>query len=837
MNQIKDPPNNYPFGTNFNYAVWTPGTHLTFTNVTWNNDYRDVVWYKDTDELNAYINSSASTNLVIDRTLYAKPSEPIMIDTPFNVATKFNYVRVYNPAQPLVVGEKDVAQYFYYFITDVKYVAPNTTAITVQLDLWQTYIRRVQLGRCYIERSHLGIANMDNFRNFGRDYLTVPEGLDLGSNYMVTDRIIREIMALDPIGVTPESGGVFVGSSIIVCATVDLEGDPGTIDKPNLRTSISNVAFGVPSGAAWYLFKSVQDFQNFMWKYRDKPWVTQGIISINIVPDYRRYYRESAIGAQLPFGGYRAPGGSLAMPDIKGKLQDGDFRDRSDLVNYIPPRYRHLKKFWTFPYMAIRMASPSGQQVILQPEFWNSVHGEYRERATFTMPNARVSIYPESYNARVNQEPFRPTQPYGDGLDRAVSVSNFPSVAIVNNQGIMYMAQNARSIAFGFQSADWSQQRALAANQATYDNSAVGTWAGNQLNTVGVNSDIIGTGIANNLAQQSAWTNAIGGTATGAGMGAFAGPAGALAGGIGGAATGVMGLIGQGMQQDASNAQLANRVNSANTARTIGANAEGAIRDTNKGLADWAARGDYSNTIAGMQAKIQDAQLSAPSISGQAGGEILDILHRTMAFRFEFLMPDQANIQAIGEYWLRYGYAIQRFAFVPNNFMVMTKFTYWKMKETYIRAAGMPESFKQAIRGIFEKGVTVWADANEIGLIDTADNKPLPGITIDGYVPPTPDPQPDPEPPVQKKRKKNMILFSSVDDNPSTPGDVWALAGTSPGTSANWLETRDAARAVAYQKQLLVDGPVGIPIAEFRSLKLQYLSPVETIPAPTEPAP
>jgi len=61
--------------------------------------------------------------------------------------------------------------------------------------------------------------------------------------------------------------------------------------------------------------------------------------------------------------------------------------------------------------------------------------------------------------------------------------------------------------------------------------------------------------------------------------------------------------------------------------------------------------------------------------------------------------------------------------------MAMTKFTYWKMSESYIKAAPMPESYKQVIRGIFEKGVTVWATPADIGNIDISDNAIIPGIS------------------------------------------------------------------------------------------------------------
>jgi hypothetical protein len=67
---------------------------------------------------------------------------------------------------------------------------------------------------------------------------------------------------------------------------------------------------------------------------------------------------------------------------------------------------------------------------------------------------------------------------------------------------------------------------------------------------------------------------------------------------------------------------------------------------------------------------------------------------------------------------------------MPANFMVMNNFTYWKLSETYITGAACPEQYKQAIRGIFEKGVTVWSNPANIGTIDIADNTPLEGITL-----------------------------------------------------------------------------------------------------------
>ena len=62
----------------------------------------------------------------------------------------------------------------------------------------------------------------------------------------------------------------------------------------------------------------------------------------------------------------------------------------------------------------------------------------------------------------------------------------------------------------------------------------------------------------------------------------------------------------------------------------------------------------------------------------------------------------------------------------------MTHFTYWKLKELYLVSSECPELYRKTIRGIFEKGVTVWKDPRNIGKPNVlTDNKPnVPGWYI-----------------------------------------------------------------------------------------------------------
>ena len=67
----------------------------------------------------------------------------------------------------------------------------------MQLDVWQTYMHQFNVRRSYCERSHMAIAAENGWDYYGQKYLTVPEGLDLGSEYQIVD-VNRKVIASTP---------------------------------------------------------------------------------------------------------------------------------------------------------------------------------------------------------------------------------------------------------------------------------------------------------------------------------------------------------------------------------------------------------------------------------------------------------------------------------------------------------------------------------------------------------------------------------------------------------------------------------------------------------------
>lgn len=741
MSAIDDDPLVYDFGLEFDYSLWTMDSELTFCVVPWDAEYRDV-WLPDSKaQLDAYIDNQASHTMKLSALSYVKPGHPIEVGLRHNIANQFNYVRVRNKLQP---GGGDKVRDYYYFINATDYVNPGNTAIYVQLDVWSTYIYDCEFGNAYVERGHIGIANANNFDSFGRKYLTVPEGMDVGSEYMTVTNRRKQVMGVFYDEATNTTS---MQMSIIVVATQDLASSPYKADgiTPNMVTATGTTFGGVYTGAGMYGFKDFNSFFTWLDANKDASWRTQSIQAAYYVPAISRYssydyFDGVSAGTPVKLNAYSP------IP-VKHRFL-ANWRDSPELLEYLGPRYRHLLKFFTSPYMILELTSWTANPLIIKPEAWGDPDGYVMERASMMPPSQRVEFIPRLYNSipgtnienwqnRPDNDPIIVENPRladigddgGEYLDFAARITNFPSVPIVSSAGLAYLAQNYASIAASYKGADWSQQRAMAAAQTGFDQSMYGSGANNErwdterqlqqrMTGVGnqniVNQQNIGTGqhIASGLIMQ--------------GSDGF-NPLSLLGNGVQAAADNARAIVNIQANNDSLAAQLA----AGNQNNQISRQQDVFNRDTNLALASFAAKGDYAQAILGLDAKVQDAHMLQPAMSGQYGGEFANISNESFDISLRWKMIDPAAIVQVGEFWLQFGYAVHRsVATLPPKLRVMTKFSYWKLSKTYLRAGAMPEPHRQAIRGILEKGVTVWVNATDIGFTDFGDNAPLGGITL-----------------------------------------------------------------------------------------------------------
>ena len=704
-------------GLDHNYLLWSAGTKLTFHNVPWNSDYRDIVKFGTQAALDGYLFSNEDFKwMEFTTSSYVKAYENIRVGLPFNALYYMNYLRVENPLQP-VYG--DSPRVFYYFIRDVKYIAPETTEIQVQLDVWQTFNHWISFGRCYIERGHIGIANQNNFNHNGREYLTVPEGLDLGNEYNVEH--VWEHMIADNSG--DQKFHILVWS-----ATQITSKNYGTRENPNMDSAQGSALAGLPNGPEVLWFTDPAEYRHMMIVLSEFPWITQGIQMvvavppINLSPDNYGEYTASFPHTVRTFT-YRSF--NEGMGDVVPEVINLASNWRDGLTDRLGYRYRHLKKFFTYPYCSIELTTYNGIPLVLKPESMPGDDLKVVQLSHFGLPNPRVMFAPFMYNARPGlifdeDDLLSYGHDWGEFMDMMTGFTNFPTFAVVNDAGLAYLASNAHSISYQRQNADWTQQRALTANQLGYNQSSSQIQLQNALTSMGIDAATQQMMLANQTATYRGATNAVAGAVGGVmGRNPVGGLMGAGADLVNTAVT---------MNQNTQSTGISNALAANQNIANVGQSAY--LRDTNKEFGDFAAKGDYAMAIGAINAKVQDAGLIQPTTSGQVGGEAFNLVAWRWAIHAKVKMVSLAARRSIGEYWLRYGYAVNQFAIPPVDLQVMSKFTYWKMRETYISYGPVPENYRQTIRGIFEKGVTVWQNPSDMATLDLADNDPKAGIAL-----------------------------------------------------------------------------------------------------------
>lgn len=694
--------------------TWPVGTEVTLMQVPWDANYRDIVIWDDVQQRNDYLDAQAlrGTGWRSKRFSYCRPNEPISVPVPYSAAYKYNYVVVQNPMQP-VEGEEQPLK-LCYFILSTDYVAPGTTQLTLQLDVIQTYQFDVCMGSMFVERGHMGVSNavfkngVQNLQGqYLRKYLNVPEGLDIGDSYVMAN---HEWYPLT-------DASTFDIGKIIIISSADLAADPGTIDSPNLNVADGQNADGIPSGCNVYSM-TLSTFKAVLNAMKEKSWVAQCIQSVSTFPA-----RLLSAGTDVQLFGnsgitmqFLGETDTLELP-LKTYATTGNIYQQ--LSNGVPYGYHDLYKAYTYPYSVIELTAYNGNSVFVKPEL---VYGNTLALTVIgcaVAPFARIGVFPTNYGqAFEGGQPVNYNQytwhgfdgsdhtgviPSGDFLDSCLWLADFPQFSIVNSNYITYLASTAHTRAYQYESAGWQNAKSNAASDLAYTQ-AMNQTALNEANRY--DQGPIGAPQIANYAGQA----------------------------VGAIESGLNRLTGQ-PAVSSNEVTLAGAANylaqrqTGNLAFNATQDLSRQVAGQNLDYAKYAARGDYANQIAAINATVQDAALQAPSTLGQMGGQGFMWKNGLVGFAVNYKTAGGAAMRTVCDFWARYGYKIQRFYNFGNAKMpalkIMNHFSYWKVSETYITCAKANEAEKDAIRGVLEKGVTVWGNPYEIGNIAPVVNAPL----------------------------------------------------------------------------------------------------------------
>lgn len=693
-------------------TTWPVDSRVRLLNVPWDSAYRDVVAWESKDARDAWFEQRQGqwfkTNFQ-----HLRPGVPITVPVPYSSAYKYNYLTITNPEQP--VDDDGPERTYFYFITAMEEVSAQATRMVVQLDVMTTYAGDMRFGRSFVERGHIALAN-ENARGDVTGaklnmYLDLPEGLDVGSAYTPCTKEYIPVIG-------PETA---YGPKIIVISTADLAADPGSESSPALNVADGQFADGLPSGCNVY-WVSLQQFKPVMQAMKNKSWAAQCIVAIYAFPG-----RLLSDGPSVKLFGSGPEMHFIGNTDSLTEESNPYWTTRN-----VYEQLRHglgddtdLNKLLCYPYSVIELSTLTGNPVFLKPQLVEGNALKMFWIGCALAPFAKVGFFPRNYgdpngNTIDISYTYRGFEgdvksgvvPGGDFLDTAVWLTDFPQFSLVNNNYLTYLASTVHTRNYQYQSAGWTKDRANMAAQNTFGNTQ------RSIQSAQEQWDRSAQGFASNVAQQM-WSSPVFDTGDSQYFTFTQTPS--LAS-ITNTLTGGTSLAGW----NADNA-----VQNATGAGSLQARLQGRsdIADNNLSLAQRAAQGDYENDIAGINATVQDAALTPPSTVGQSGGQGFNWKNGLVGIVVTYKTLSGAARAVVSDYFRRYGYAVRRFlplGTVPHM-LCMSKFAYWKCKETNLTCANANESERETMRGIVEKGVTLWDAPESIGNTDLSANQPKSG--------------------------------------------------------------------------------------------------------------
>lgn len=687
-------------------SIWPTGTHVRLLDVPWDSAYRDVVAWSSAEERDEWFASRAGS-WFSSNFQNLRPGEPISVPVPYSSVYKYNYIVVTNPQQP--VDDEGPARSYFYFITGVQYLSPQATRLTLQLDVMTTYAGAITYGNAYVDRGHIAMANSNARVKDGRalnKYFSLPEGLDVGSEYVPC---AREVITINSTEHPPK---------IIFISTANLAADPGTTSNPSLNVADGQFVDGLPSGCNVY-WVALDKFRAVMKAMRDKSWAAQCIVAIYAFP-----------GALLTDGpAVKLFGNGPEMHFIgttaNYNIGDEPYWETKNMFSQLaeglrPAHAEDVDKLYCYPYSVIELSTLTGNPVFLKPNLVKGDHLVIQWMGCCLAPFAKAGFFAENYGdpeGRMSGYSYTYTDfegktktgsiAGGDFLDTCVWLTDFPQFSFVNNAYLTYIASTTHTREYQYSSAGWQLDRANMTANTGYQN------AQRDISSQREQWSNSPAGFGSNVAQRM-WSSPI------IDAGGFTTPS---LSDLAGMATQNASLAGWNAQNTVANATGAGSLN----AKLSG---QSDIADNNLELARNAAKGDYQNAIAGINATVQDAALTPPSTVGQSGGQGFNWKNGLVCITVTYKTLSGASLSAVADYFRRYGYSVRRFLTLGSvrHMLCMSKFAYWRAMGASLTCADANESERETMRGIIEKGVTLWDAPESIGNTAATDNN-----ARDGY--------------------------------------------------------------------------------------------------------
>lgn len=657
------------------------GTIVLLSGVPLDMTQKNQLWFSSKTEQHDYFISHYD-NVVVSDVTYQKKQNNMRVPINAELLTKYNYVMYQNK----MYGNK----WFYAFILDVEYRAPETSWVTFKLDAFQTYFLDVKYHNSYVKAMHqqewrdsdggTGYRvpverNQDEGLNYGKEYDIVkqiqltPETNPNIKWLVITSSEQFEKADFQNDGTTPASGTAIGGLAVpyvMYVLPVDLNADINVSQHITLTNGRGQDFYGGDNSDAEnqeipHTLSSLHGLQYAIKKY-DK--FAGKIISINVMdappfpvtgkyPTYQTAEKDIVpVGMKVTSVKNKNTGKTtnlyLTMIRVYGTY--GRLNMRYDLGNvYKYFRYNsEYSKMMNSPYCAVEITDFKGHTMTIKPEYLNTsklvidmyTSLSWETKIGYSIKNYNIGVEPYGgnegqYNGEINWLNTIYDNISGD-------------VPILTDQSAIFMQSHRNALSTEKTNLQETNRTRQAINTAT---SLMKGGAG-----------AIGAGIQGGI---------------------VGGPAGALI------------SAGTSIANSAVNyasSTYANHLRSQTSERNL-ANAQ--------------------------NAKLEDISNMPPQISGQGNNTLFETENEIGGVYVIFKQIKPEYRKKIRDYFHMYGYLCNELIDMSNK-APMTSRKFWNYIETQhvLITGGAPVPMLDELSAVFDKGVTLWHVNNGIEVGD-----------------------------------------------------------------------------------------------------------------------
>lgn len=371
------------------------------------NSERDKFFWND-NVYNSYDDELVNYNFIKDK-------QSVNANIPYELTNGMNYMSFYSEFDNV---------YYYAYIMEANYINIETTEIKFVIDVIMTYTQGKTL------------SNLKNV-NIQRQHLPRTEYM----NYLQQIRNNNDVLKCSTKQYVYNKFFDFGENYVIFESTVDLSQDFGTIEDPRIN-SASGTLYDNISGATKIYVIAYDEFQNFLTKMSEYPWITQNFSKIKMIP--KIFIDENDLELvgipSINYGLVRTLkyNSNSSSPDLTDL--NLNFIQLRDIVSHETntPKYNHLVRN---EYMTIELYDLQGNSLFIDAgQLQTDVGLELLSKSIIGFDN-NIKIYPKNYQSADDESGLSKFN--GTFLTQSLTINTFTELPIMINTGQLSKANTA----------------------------------------------------------------------------------------------------------------------------------------------------------------------------------------------------------------------------------------------------------------------------------------------------------------------------------------------------------------------------------------------------------